>query len=190
MATPLLSGFGLVLILLLTVAAVADLKYGRIPNAITYPALAIGVIGHTLAGGLTGTETDGGLAGSLAGLAVGFLPLLVAWAAGGIGGGDAKIMAAIGALMGWQFALTTLFYGLIAAAIMAFAIMIRRRIMIRTLKRVGRFLYLAFTPARPVGPATEESPKVAFGLALCFGAAAAVAYALFTGASPVKVLGF
>ena len=185
-----------VLVPLLIVAAATDVKYGRIYNAVSYPGVAIGLIGHTLIGGLTGWDGQAGmpgelgLIGSLAGLAVGFLPLLVAWQAGGIGGGDAKISGAIGSLMGWQFALTTLFYGLIAASLMAFAIMIRRRIVWKTLQRIARFVYLAFTPAKPASPVAEDSPKVAFGLALCFGAAASVVHAVFSGGSTAKILGF
>jgi prepilin peptidase CpaA len=174
MMPPLLPWVGPVLVALLVVAAVTDLKYGRIYNAVSYSGIAVGLIGHTLMEGAGWPEGQLGLLGSLAGLAVGFLPLFVAWKAGGIGGGDAKISGAIGALMGPKFALLTLFYGLIAAAVMAFAVMIRRRIVWETLKRIGRFVYLALTPAKPSAPVTPDSPKVAFGLALCFGAAAAV----------------
>jgi len=107
----------------------------------------------------------------LAGLAVGFGPLLVAWLAGGIGGGDAKLMAAVGAMTGWEFTLTAMFYGFAVAALMGLAVMLRRRILRRTLLRVLRFLYLAFTPARPADPSAPDSPKIAFGLALCIGSA-------------------
>lgn len=167
--------------LLLVVASITDLRYGRIYNVVTYPAVAIALIGHTLVGGIGGvSDGDFGLAGAAVGLAVGFLPLLAAWLAGGIGGGDAKVMAAIGALGGWRFALDTLFYGLAVAAVMAFAIMIHRRILLQTLKRVAAFVYLAFTPSKPANPTTQQSPKIAFGLALCIGAAIALA-AKFAG---------
>ena len=192
MTPPLVSWAGLILVALLIAAAATDLKYGKIYNVVTYPAVAVGLIGHTLCGGLTGDDARWmGLTGALAGLAAGFLPLLAAWKAGGIGGGDAKVMAAIGALMGWRFALATLFYGLIVAAIMAFAVMIRRRIVWATLKRLGRFLYLVLTPTKPAAPVTQDSPKIAFGLALCFGAAAAVVEAMIRGGmTPGRILGF
>lgn len=159
----------------LVIASVTDVRSGKIPNAVTLPAIAIGLIGHTLCGGLTGNDYSLGLVGSLIGLAVGFLPLWFVWKAGGIGGGDAKIMAAIGAITGWHFTLNTLFYGLIVAAVMAIAIIVRRRMFVRTMKRIGRFLVLALTPTRPADPALADSPKVAFGLALCIGAAIVLA---------------
>jgi len=175
---------------LLVAAAATDVKRGKIYNAVTYPAIAIALIGHTLAGGVAGDSGRLGLWGSLLGLVVGFAPLLAAWAMGGIGGGDAKIMAAVGALMGWKFAIAALFYGLIAAVIMAFIVMIRRRILVRTMVRILRFVYLAFTPSRGADPATPQSPKIPFGLALCIGAAAELIFeALKWGGAAQSVFG-
>ena len=169
-----------VLTVVLIVAAVTDVRRGLIYNWITYPAVAIGLIGHTLVGGVWGvndaqTQTyQLGLIGSLVGLAVGFMPLLLAWIAGGVGGGDAKLMGAVGALAGWRFALGAMFFGFAVAGIMAVAVMILRRIVRRTLGRVGRFLVLLLTPTRPAAPVSEDSPKIPFGLALCIGSAVAL----------------
>ncbi|MCD4825250.1 MAG: prepilin peptidase [Phycisphaerae bacterium] len=164
-----------VLAVVLVVAAVTDVRRGKIYNWTTYPAIVIGLVGHLCMGGLTGTagESDRpgamGLLGALAGLAAGFGPLLLAWLAGGIGGGDAKIMAAVGSLTGWRFALTAIFYGFAVAAIMAIFILLRRRIVRETLSRVGWFLWLLLVRAKPGDPATEKSPRLPFGLALCIG---------------------
>lgn len=179
MTPPMLSWVGLVLLVLLVTSGISDVRLGKIHNALTYPALAVAFIGHAMVGGLSG---DGdkwmGLTGALVGFAVGFGPLLLAWLAGGIGGGDAKIAGAIGALAGWEFALDTLFFGLAAAAVMAMGIMLRRKIFRQTMKRILRFIFLALTPTRPADPATPDSPKLPFGLALCVGAAVAVVIAV------------
>ena len=178
-----------VLAIVLIIAAVTDVRTGKIHNAITYPAIAIGLVGHTLAGGLGYTdETSLGLAGSACGFAAGFLPLLAAWLAGGIGGGDAKLMGAVGALVGWRLALAAMFYGFLIAALMAIAVMIKRRIVRKTLARILRFLYLVFTPSRPADPATPESPKIPFGLALCIGSAAALVEVIVQGPVARKLL--
>jgi len=162
-----------VLAVTLVAASYTDLRRGKILNIVTYPAVVLGLIGHTLAGGLSGGPYSSlGLAGALLGMAVGFLPLLLIWRAGGIGGGDAKLMAAVGALTGWEFTLSAMFYGLIVAALMAFVLMIRRGIVVRTFRRIGRFLWLTLCRAKPGDVATADSPKVPFGLALCIGAAA------------------
>jgi prepilin peptidase CpaA len=166
----------------LIIASVTDVRTGKIYNWLTYPAVAVGLIGHTLLGGLTGEGSAAlGLTGSLLGLAVGFGPLLLAWFAGGINGGDAKLMGVLGALTGWAFTLSAMFYGFAVAAVMSLIVMVRRRVLLRTLKRVGRFLYLSFSPNRPADPATPESPKIPFGFALCIGSAIACVEFLLRG---------
>ncbi|HDZ22126.1 hypothetical protein LCGC14_0302310 [marine sediment metagenome] len=165
-----------VLAVTLIVAAVTDVRTGKIYNAVTYPAVVVGLVGHTLVAVFAGDGYEGvlGPAGALGGLAVGFLPLFVAWRAGGIGGGDAKLMAAVGALTGVNFAVTALAYGLVVAALMAVGVMIQRRVVRQTFGRIGRFLYIGMLRGKPADPATAESPKIAFGLALCIGSAGAM----------------
>lgn len=160
-----------VLVVALVVSAVTDIRTGKIYNVVTYPAIAIALIGYTFFGSIVGREGTMGLTGSLAGLAAGLLPLLLVWTAGGIGAGDVKLMAAIGALGGWRFAMASLFCALIVAVLMALVVMFRRRIARRTLARVGRFFYLALTPGKSVDPAAADSPRIPFGAALCIGSA-------------------
>jgi len=162
--------FGLLAVVLIAAAA-SDIRAGKIYNRVTYPAVLLGILGHVLIGGTDFHGQRMGWVDSLTGLAVGFVPLFMAWQAGGIGGGDAKLMAAVGALTGWEFTLASMFYGFVVAGIMALVVMLRRRITRRTLGRVWRFLVLAATPGKPGDPAGQDSPKIAFGLALCIGAA-------------------
>ena len=170
-----------VLAVALVVSAVSDIRDGKIRNAVTYPAIVIGLLGHTLLGGLGGDDVQLGLYGSLGGFAAGFVPLSAAWLAGGIGGGDAKLMGAVGALTGWRFVVAAMFYGFGIAAVMAVAVMLKRRIARKTLLRIWQWLYLLFTPAKAADPATEESPKIPFGLALCIGSAIALTDVLIGG---------
>jgi len=174
----------------LAASAVCDLRTGKIPNVITYAAVAVGLVGQTLAGGWSGDGRIGslGTAGSLIGLAAGFLPMLFIWRAGGIGGGDAKLTGAIGALAGWRFVLYAMFWSFLAAALLAVVIMVRRRVAKRTLSRVGRFLLLALLPGGKVDPAGPDSPRVPFGLALLIGSAAAVVQAFVGCAGAGKPL--
>lgn len=160
------------LVVMLVAAAYTDVRSGKIHNVVTYAGVAVGLIGHTLTGGLSGADSGLsrlGLLGALAGLAVGFLPMLVVWRMGGIGGGDAKLLAAVGALSGWNFTLAVMLYGFLIAALMAMGVMIIRGIVRDTLGRIWRFLVLALSKAKPAGPATSQSPKIPFGLALCIG---------------------
>src|SRR2546425_5723894 len=72
----------------------SDLRTRRIPNAITGPAILAGAAFNVLYGGRAG------LAASVAGLGIAIGVLLAQFAAGGIGGGDVKMMGAVGALLG------------------------------------------------------------------------------------------
>jgi prepilin peptidase CpaA len=188
-----------VLAVVLIIAAITDVRSGKIKNWVTYPAVLAGLVGHALAGYFAGGETFHamlfgaagssadqvpavmGFADAVGGLAIGFGPLLLAWLAGGIGGGDAKIMGAVGALVGWRFALVSMFYGFGVAIVMAIGILLYRRRMKETLGRIGRFLVLVFVRARPSSPAAEDSPTLPFGLALCIGAAIALTLTCIVG---------
>ena len=62
-----------VLAVTLVIAAVTDVRSGKIYNVVTYPAIAVGLIGHTVLGGLMGDAGSPlGLSGSAAGFAVGY----------------------------------------------------------------------------------------------------------------------
>ncbi len=162
----------------LVLASLTDLKTGKIPNVLTYPAFLAALCWQAA---MTGQPHALGLGGAMLGVAAGFGPLLVAWKAGGIGGGDAKLMAVVGALGGWQFAVSVLFFGFAVAAVMAMVVMIRQRVVKQTLGRIGRFLWLAAGGAKPADPATAASPVIPFGLALCIGAAIVLADELLGG---------
>lgn len=160
----------------LIAAGVTDVKTGRIWNVVTYPAIVVGLSVQSYLGGVDG------LTRSLAGLAAGFGPLLICWVCGGIGGGDAKLMGAVGALTNWHFALTALFFTFTAAAVMAVVVMIRRRIVRRTLRRIWRSVCLALVPGvKGGGPADGDSPRIPFAVAACVGTAVALADRLLDG---------
>ncbi len=76
------------------VAAVSDLRTRRLPNWLTVPAFGAGLLAHTVMNGFTG------LGFALLGFATGFGLLLVLWLIGGGGGGDVKLMGALGAWLG------------------------------------------------------------------------------------------
>ena len=77
-------------------AAVTDQRSRKVPNWLTVPALGIALLVHTAANGLAG------LGFSLLGFATGFGLLFVLWMIGGGGGGDVKLMGALGAWLGPQ----------------------------------------------------------------------------------------
>lgn len=76
------------------VASIDDLRRRRISNWIPLAALASGLALNTVSSGWRGAVS------SLLGAAAGFAVFLVFYALGGLGGGDVKLMAGFGALVG------------------------------------------------------------------------------------------
>lgn len=88
-----------------------DAATGRIPNALTYTAIIAGIIAHLLMSmlgwaGLHVALGDAGTASpildSLAGFALCAVIGLLCQAVARMGGGDMKLLAAAGALLGWH----------------------------------------------------------------------------------------
>lgn len=78
----------------LLTASVLDVRTRRLPNWLTVPMFAAGLVFHAVTGGWLGLGT------ALGGFATGFGILLVLWLIGGGGGGDVKLMGALGAWLG------------------------------------------------------------------------------------------
>ncbi len=91
------------------VIGVIDVSRYKIYNVCTIPLLASALLYHIVQGGWLGLGT------SLAGMAFGFGVLLVPYLFGGMGAGDVKLMAAVGAWLG----LPTTLYVLVATGLAA-----------------------------------------------------------------------
>lgn len=111
---------GWLLILILAAAVRCDLATRRIPNALCLTAM---VLGLGLSAGSHGTE---GLMYSAGGLAAGLLLLLPFYLAGGMGAGDAKLMASTGAWLGINGAILAAGLALVVGGVMA-AILVSKR---------------------------------------------------------------
>ncbi len=83
----------------LLIAALTDLRNGRIPNALTFPMIAMGVGTHIL----VGSEPLLGVIGCGAAFVLHFL----LFALGIEKAGDAKLMMGVGACVGWAEMLET-----------------------------------------------------------------------------------
>jgi leader peptidase (prepilin peptidase) / N-methyltransferase len=150
--------FGLTLLLVarlvfasaMIVLAVTDLRDRLLPNAITYPGVVVGLLfSLVLPPGITSA-----LIGAVAGAAVPFLIAEAYYRVRGIEGlgmGDVKMLAMIGAFLGWEMALLTLF----AASLLGVAIGVPLTIVKRDrhyLIPLGTFLALGGLAAAFVGP--------------------------------------
>lgn len=168
---PVLSAmtFGLLAIVLLA-AAVCDWRTGKIFNWLTYPAilagLALATIGGYAVNGPAGAWE--GFCGSCLGLAAGFIPMAIIFYSGGLGGGDVRLVAAIGAIgASWEFVLSSVVYSVFFIAVMALGVMLLRGIFWRTLRTVLLALFMTASKVRPVLP--SDSPRIPLGVGFCLG---------------------
>lgn len=125
---------------LILIAAITDLRWRRIPNWLTLAALIPGLALHLS----QGTLRQAGLGCLLA--AIIYLPL---WLAGGRGGGDVKLMATLGIILGptiWiQLFVLTAFIG----ALWALILVIAKRRLLQTLKNIFEILRSLLTGRKP-----------------------------------------
>ena len=109
-------------LLLVTLAAQADVRTRKIPNALTFPAILLALAFHAA------FEGRGGLTASLAGLAVA-LTLIPGWLMRWMGAGDVKLMAAVGAWLAWPHAVIALLASLVAGGVIAVIVAARHRVL-------------------------------------------------------------
>jgi prepilin peptidase CpaA len=91
------------------IASVTDVWKFKIHNALTLPLLATGLIYHGAVGGWAG------LGNSVLGMLFGFGCLVVFFVMGGMGAGDVKLMAAVGAWLGMPLTLSVFIASSLAA---------------------------------------------------------------------------
>lgn len=93
-------GIEVVLLGLVIGAAVYDIRYRRIPNWLTLLGVILGLALNAWL--VSDGQPFPGLLFSLKGLALGFGFYFFLYAIHAMGAGDVKLMAAVGALVGWQ----------------------------------------------------------------------------------------
>ena len=157
----------------LAVAVVSDLRSRRIPSSLTLPACLGFLLLRLFLSGLHGED---GLLSGLAGLGLGLGLMLPAYGLGVMGGGDVKLMAAVGAALGpagvlWSFLFTSVFGGVYALAVLLLRPEGRAALYRTFVGVVGGYLALRGGPAPGfVVPAPAPAlPRLCYGLAIAAG---------------------
>ncbi len=161
-----------VLFLLVTGAAYTDIAQGRIYNWMTGSALLCGILLNTVAGGLyKGILTsEPSFAMACLGALVATVCLLPFCFSGSLGSGDVKLMAAIGSLTGWLFALTALMYAAFFGFGITLVILAGKGMLLQGLKNSFRFLI--FPTASRIKQFKESATgkiKIPYGAAIAAG---------------------
>jgi prepilin peptidase CpaA len=162
-------------------AAYIDGKILKVPNWITFPMVLSGLAYHTVASGWSGCYA------SLMGIGCGLLCLLPLYSIGGMGAGDVKLMAGIGAWLGVAITWNSFLVTIVVGAIMAIAMVIRSG---RIQHHVTQFFHIAFEivtirdPNKLFAIAKERKPTMyllPYGIPICVGSIMYFAYAIGYG---------
>ncbi len=152
------------------VACGYDIRTRRVPNALTFGAAAAALAFFLVTGGIRGVGWS--LAGWVVGCAL-FLPFFLVR---GMGAGDVKLLAAIGAWVGPPTVLWAALYGAIAGGVLAVAVAFAHGYLRRAVSNVGYMLWYwkavkagpvpAFTLADAKGPRLPYAVPIAVGTVL------------------------
>lgn len=149
------------------VGCITDLKSRRIPNWLTFGAAAAALVTHTLTAGWPG------LGMAVGGWFVGALLFMPFFLLRGMGAGDVKLLAALGAWLGPATALWVALYTSIAGAVLALIVAASTRY----LSTMVRNLWLLAAHWRVMGPRAvpgltlenAHTPRLAYAIPIFAG---------------------
>jgi prepilin peptidase CpaA len=150
-----------------TIACATDLRSRRIPNLLTFSTAALGIVAGGSTNGLDGILT--GAAGWVVGLAIFFVP----FALRGLGGGDVKLLAALGAWLGPTDVIWVALYTGVAGGVLALVTALANGYLGTALANIRQLL--AHWRAAGVTPMPEltleraAAPKLAYALPILCG---------------------
>jgi prepilin peptidase CpaA len=168
---------------LLMGAAVADIRFQKIPNLFTYPAMVVALAYNGVTQGL------GGLFFSAGGLALGIGILIAPYLTGGVGAGDAKLMGAVGSILGPEGVLLAFLFTAIFGGIYGLTLLLAKPEYVRgffkrwgtalkTLIRVGQFIYIP--PAKD-----QKKLRLSYGVVIALGTICSVVWRLSGHTFPI-----
>jgi prepilin peptidase CpaA len=156
----------IIIVALVLLAVYSDLRWRKIPNCLTLPAIALGLFLNFLG------NSWNGLIFAFAGLLVGIGLLILPYLLGGMGGGDVKFLGALGALVGGYPVLNIFLYATLVGGIIAIVVAIANKNLVDTFKKMWLLLKCIFLFRVPLAGADlfTKSTAIPYGLAIGAGA--------------------
>ena len=152
---------------LVLLACIPDLRTRRIPNALTFGAAAVALAFHAATGGLPGLGMSVG--GWLLGVAL-FLPM---FALRGMGAGDVKLLAAVGAWLGPDQVIQVALITAIAGGVLALITAVRYGYLRTAVRNIYALLmYWRISGVRPMNEVTlmgSRGPRLAYAVPIAAG---------------------
>jgi prepilin peptidase CpaA len=153
-------------------ACVTDVRFRRVPNWLTASAVVAGLVGHVVAPG------GQGLVAATVGMGVGLAIFFPVFALGGMGGGDVKLMAALGTWVGWNTVVWTGLYGAVAGGVLGLAVGLAHGYLRQAFSNIGGlFLFWSAQGLRPMPALTLEhghGPRLPYAIPIFVGLMAAL----------------
>jgi prepilin peptidase CpaA len=144
--------------------AIGDTWWRKIPRKLTLGGLLAGLVYHAFFGGFWPSLLTAGL---------GFLLGLGLYELRAIGGGDVKLVTAMGAILGFHHWVLAVEIAIVVAGVMALAGVIYRRILLQTFRNIGRLLKHFFTngflPHPEIQISNPSLVRIPFGVAAAMG---------------------
>lgn len=154
-------------VLICLVAGGIDIRTRRIPNWLTFGGAASGIAYGAWAGGV-----DAGL-NSLGGFLVGLGLFFPFFALGGLGGGDVKLLAALGAWLGFPAILWVAFYTALGGGALAVVAAVRHGLLATSLRNIWLMLmHWRMAGPRPVDGLTLQTaagPRLPYSIPIALG---------------------
>jgi prepilin peptidase CpaA len=149
------------------IACVWDLRTRRIPNALTFGSAAAALVAAAVAGGATG------FLWALAGWGLGLLLFFPMFALRGMGAGDVKLLAALGAWLGPEPIVWVALYTAIAGGVLAIVVALAHGYMRHALGNLRLLLthwrVMGIRPVDSISLDTAPGPRLAYALPMLTG---------------------
>lgn len=153
-------------------ACVTDWRSRRVPNVLTFGAALAALIFWTAAGGVQGALS------SVAGWLVGCLLFLPWFLLRGMGGGDVKLLAALGAWLGPTTVVWVALYGALAGGALAIVVTLYRGYFVTMFRNLwGLLMFWRIAGVQPhpeLMLSTAAGPRLPYAFPITAGAVAAI----------------
>jgi prepilin peptidase CpaA len=152
---------------LVSAACVSDVRSRRIPNALTFSAAIAGLAFHAVTGGWTGAGW------SLVGWFVGAALFFPVFALRGMGAGDVKLLAAVGAWLGPAQAVLAALLASIAGGVIGLGVALNHRYLTTAFRNVWLLLtHWRVAGIQPLPDVTLDGgrgPRLAYAVPIAIG---------------------
>ncbi|MCL6520230.1 MAG: A24 family peptidase [Armatimonadetes bacterium] len=160
-----------ILLLMLGAAVYTDIRLGKIYNKLTLPCMALGI--------LLGAMSNGwmGFLSSIGGILIILIPFLLFAPAAGIGGGDIKLMMAVGSLLGFKAAIWAVLISAVVGGVLAIITVLMHRKLLSTTKNIAKSVFLSGVLKAPaVLTRGSKCLKVRYSPAIAIGTILTIIY--------------